>query len=62
MTKAKMKYQISLLNGFVHTMEKLKTKEFNKVLLVATGALMSTTVNQQGETIPCVAHLVQIQN
>jgi len=45
-----------------YIMEKLKQKEFKKVLLVATGALMSTTVNQQGETIPCVAHLVQIEN
>ena len=44
-----------------YIMQKLKTKEFKKVLLVATGALMSTTVNQQGETIPCVAHLVEIE-
>ncbi|MBQ7579511.1 MAG: stage V sporulation protein AD [Clostridia bacterium] len=45
-----------------YIMEKLKNKEFKKVLLVATGALMSTTLNQQGETIPCIAHLVQIEN
>ena len=44
-----------------YIMEKLKQKVFKKVLLVATGALMSTTTNQQGETIPCVAHLVQIE-
>ena len=42
--------------------EKLKNKDINKMLLVATGALMSTTLNQQGETIPCVAHVVEIMN
>lgn len=41
---------------------KMKNKEFNRVLLVATGALMSTTINQQGETIPCVAHVVMLEN
>ena len=42
--------------------DKLKKKEFNKILLIATGALMSTTINQQGESIACIAHIVEIQN
>lgn len=33
---------------------------FKRVLLVATGALMSTTTNQQGDPIPSVAHLVEL--
>lgn len=35
---------------------------YNKILLVATGALLSTTSTQQGETIPCIAHAVAIEN
>jgi len=38
--------------------EKLKSGEFKKVVLISTGALMSTTTNQQGDSIPGVAHLV----
>ena len=36
----------------------LEQSSLKDVLFVATGALMSTTANQQGETIPAVAHLV----
>ena len=49
-----------VLNSYIY--DKMKNKEFNRVIFVATGALMSTTTNQQGETIPCVAHLVLIEN
>ncbi|MEG1008354.1 MAG: hypothetical protein RSE41_01650 [Clostridia bacterium] len=41
--------------------KKLKDKEEKKILLVATGALMSTTSIGQGETIPSIAHLVSIE-
>ena len=41
---------------------KIKQKEFRKVLLLATGALMSTTTNQQGDTIPAVSHLIMVEN
>lgn len=34
--------------------------EMSNVLFIATGALMSPTSCQQGESIPCVAHLVGI--
>ena len=33
----------------------------NNILFVATGALMSPTSSQQGESIPGVAHLVQLK-
>ena len=36
----------------------MKRGELENVLLVSTGALLSPTSVQQGETIPGVAHLV----
>lgn len=39
-----------------HILPKMKAKEWKKVLFVPTGALMSTTAVQQGESIPSVAH------
>ena len=42
--------------------EQLKTKKMNRVLVVATGALMSPIAIQQGETIPSSAHAVAIEN
>ncbi|MDR1240794.1 MAG: stage V sporulation protein AD [Oscillospiraceae bacterium] len=41
--------------------QKMKKKEINNVVFVATGALMSPTSFQQGETIPGIAHLVNIK-
>lgn len=43
-------------------LNKLKKGELNNILFMATGALMSTTSSQQGESIPGVAHLVQIRS
>ena len=48
-----------VLNGYI--LEKLERKEFKNVLLISTGALMSTTVNQQGDSIPGIAHLVLLE-
>lgn len=42
--------------------QKLKQKQLKKVLLLATGALMSTTTNQQGDAIPAVSHLIMVEN
>lgn len=50
----------SILNSYL--IEKLRNKELKKVIFMATGALMSTTTNQQGDSIPCVAHLVVIES
>ena len=44
-----------------YIIDKLKDKTFSKILLVATGALMSTITNQQGDSIPAVAHLVEVE-
>lgn len=35
--------------------------KYNNVLFMATGALMSPTTTQQGESIPGIAHLIEIQ-
>ncbi len=40
----------------------MKEKKLNKVLLVATGALMSPVSINQGETIPSIAHAISIEN
>ncbi len=37
---------------------KMQTEELKEVLFVATGALLSPTSSQQGESIPGIAHLV----
>lgn len=50
----------SVLNSYV--LQKIKTKEYKKVLFVATGALLSTTSSQQGDTIPGISHAVVIES
>ena len=45
-----------------YIMDKLKKGNLNKVLFVATGALLSTVSSGQGESIPCIAHAVAIEN
>ena len=44
-----------------YIMHQLRTGALHRVLFMATGALMSTTSSQQGESIPGVAHLVFIR-
>lgn len=36
--------------------------ELKRVLIVATGALLSPLSYQQGESIPCVAHAVALES
>ena len=48
----------SVMSGYV--MNRLKRKEINRMLYVATGALMSPTSSLQGKSIPAIAHLVEI--
>lgn len=48
-----------VFTGYLY--KKLLKKEIKKVLLVSTGALMSTTSSLQGETIPGIAHAVSIE-
>lgn len=42
-----------------HIMKRLRSGELRRVLFAATGALMSPTSSQQGESIPGIAHLIE---
>lgn len=42
--------------------EKLKSKKLDRILLVATGALLSSVSSQQGESIPGIAHAVSLES
>lgn len=48
----------SVLCGYI--LDRVKNEDLNNILFIATGALMSTTSSQQGESIPSVAHLIHI--
>jgi stage V sporulation protein AD len=43
-----------------HLLKRLQKGEFNRILVVATGALLSPLSFQQGESIPGIAHAVAI--
>ncbi|TCS95806.1 stage V sporulation protein AD [Hazenella coriacea] len=45
-----------------HLLNRLKKGEWKRILIVATGALLSPITFQQGESIPCIAHAVAIEN
>ena len=43
-----------------YIMQRMQKQELNNILFVATGALMSPTSSQQGESIPAIAHLIHL--
>lgn len=43
-------------------LQQMSQGKLSKVLFIATGALMSPTSSQQGETIPSIAHLVYLKS
>ena len=43
-----------------YIMKQLMANKLKNILFVATGALMSPTSSQQGESIPSIAHLLNI--
>lgn len=45
-----------------YLLKEMQKGKYDRILLVATGALLSTTSSQQGDTIPCIAHAVAIEN
>ncbi|MBQ7288994.1 MAG: stage V sporulation protein AD [Clostridia bacterium] len=45
-----------------HILPKIATGELEKVLVCATGALMSPTSSMQGQNIPSIAHLIYLQH
>lgn len=50
----------SMLCGYF--IPELRAKGYKNILFAATGALLSPTVNQQGESIPSVSHLVWLSS
>ena len=44
-----------------HFLNRMKKGELKRILVVATGALLSPLTFQQSETIPCIAHAVSIE-
>lgn len=50
----------SMLCGYF--IPKLRAGDLHNILFAATGALMSPTVNQQGESIPSISHLVWLSH
>lgn len=50
----------SVLSAYI--LPKIRTGTWKRVLFMATGALMSTTSSQQGESIPGIAHAVSLEH
>lgn len=48
-----------VFNSFIY--DKMKNGKLKRVLFMATGALLSTTSTQQGETIPAISHAVTFE-
>lgn len=48
-----------VFNSFLY--KKLKEKKYHKILLATTGALLSSVSSQQGESIPGICHVVQLE-
>ena len=44
-----------------HLLKRMKKGELKKILVIATGALLSPLSYQQKESIPCIAHAVSIE-
>ncbi|AJY77281.1 stage V sporulation protein AD [Paenibacillus beijingensis] len=45
-----------------HLLNRMRKGELKRLLVVATGALLSPLSFQQGESIPCIAHAVSIES
>ena len=43
-------------------LNRMRRGELKRILIAATGALMSPMSYQQKETIPCIAHAVSIEH
>ena len=49
-----------VFNSYIY--KRMLNGEYKKILLITTGALLSTTSTQQGETIPGIAHLIELES
>ncbi|WNS81330.1 stage V sporulation protein AD [Domibacillus sp. DTU_2020_1001157_1_SI_ALB_TIR_016] len=51
----------SAVVAYGHLLNEMRKGKINRMLVVATGALLSPLTYQQGESIPCIAHAVSIE-
>lgn len=51
----------SAVTAYGHLLKRIHKGELRRILVVATGALLSPLSYQQGESIPCIAHAVAIE-
>lgn len=49
-----------VFNSYIYKMMLLK--KYSSILFLTTGALLSTTSSQQGESIPGIAHLIELES
>lgn len=49
----------TVFNSYI--IKKINEGQYHKVLFLPTGALLSTTSSQQGDTIPCVCHAIVVE-
>ncbi|MFY0545712.1 stage V sporulation protein AD [Brevibacillus sp. H7] len=47
--------------AYGHLLRRMREGEWKRILIIATGALLSPISYQQGESIPCIAHAVAIE-
>ncbi|MBR2302816.1 MAG: stage V sporulation protein AD [Clostridia bacterium] len=47
-----------VFNSFI--LNKFKEKQYKKILLAGTGALLSPLTSFQGESVPCIAHCLEV--
>lgn len=51
----------SMCVSMSYLLKKVETGEFKRILIVATGALLSPVMIQQKESIPCIAHAIEYE-
>ena len=51
----------SMITVFSYIIDKMKKKQYKRVLVIATGALLSNTIINQKESIPSIAHAYSIE-
>lgn len=49
------------LVAYTYVLDKMKKGEYSRVLLVATGALMNTSMVNQKLSIPSIAHAISLE-
>ncbi len=52
----------SAIVTYGHLLKEMEEGHYDRILVVATGALLSPISYQQGEAIPCIAHAVSFEN